>query len=220
MIDVVEIRPARPPAAHQTPEKRPARRLLVVRPDHVHAHVGVCVPDVVVVHGAPVLLARVVLRPGLAVFPVDVARLDGGGAVGDPVRVLVGVVGEDVGGDAQDVAGDGDAGVDLVHEDVDVGVAVAEDERVEEGPEFYGHLDDVGGGGVLLYGHGGGAEAALDVRVFAVLARVFDAAVLYRVHVAVGLADADDEVGVRVDDVVLAIVAVAPCGEDGGRGEK
>ena len=88
------------------------------------------------------------------------------------VVVVVGVVGrvrEDVEGEAHDVARDGDGGVLLVGEDVDVVVLVAEDQVVLERAVRHADLDT---GVHLLDGDGALAEPGFHLSVPAAVALV------------------------------------------------
>lgn len=88
----------------------------------------------------------------------------------DRGRVLVvrvhGGMRKDVRGEADDVAQDGDRVVSLVGEDVDIAVAVTEEEVVLERAVDDGDLNDVGVR-VFLDRHGASPEAGFHLSVFA-----------------------------------------------------
>ena len=192
----------------------------MIRTNHIHANILVRVSDPVIVHGATVFLARVMFGPRLAVETINVTRFDGRRTVRDPVGVLIDVVGKDVRRDAKDVSRHSDAAIFFIHKDVDIGIAIAKDQSVNKSAHFHRHLDDVGWGSVLLDRDSARRKTRFDMRIFTVLAVVLNVAVLNRGHVAVCLADFDDKVRICINDIVLAVISVAPGCENSSRGQE
>lgn len=141
---------------------------------------------------------------------------------------------------------DGDRGIGLVREDVNVIVPVSDEQVVLQGSVCDRDLDDVGRAGELLDGDRAGPEPRLDLGVLSIVAVVFDTLritsirsrslhragpgllgsacinahlVLHGGDVSIRLADLDNKVRPGVDGPIGSLVSVAK-GRESGRGKE